>query len=76
MDAREALGASETAEIADVLVHPRAEALPKRARLGLGQGGAVDENAKRHGLRENSYTSPGPSCAAPENCVLLRPCPK
>jgi galactose mutarotase-like enzyme len=51
MDAREALGSGETTQVAGVLFHPRAEPLPESARLGLGQGDAVDEDAKGHDVR-------------------------
>jgi galactose mutarotase-like enzyme len=57
MDAGEPFCPGEAAEVAGVLFHPRAEPLPERARLGLCQGSAVDEDAKRHGRPRISYTS-------------------
>jgi hypothetical protein len=55
VDAREALGARETREVAWMLVHPRTEPLPERARFGIGESSAVEESTEGHD--DCSYTS-------------------
>src|SRR6185312_3305538 len=46
MYAREPLFLREAGEVPFVLLHVRAEALPERARVGLGHRHAVDEDAQ------------------------------